>query len=150
MWTRRKSALKRGTPPSGQPIIPFPTGRNLFLVATRHFVPGYLHLVPTGRQSVRTCPHFRSHITPRGRIRGRGRRRGRERSASRERFGASPADRGAWRCGAHPPEPECFPSNLWEPQSGECPRRQMPSPTQELNRRQNQPVIPSRRKILRT
>src|SRR5580700_3243329 len=35
----KKSALNRGTPPSG-PIIPFPTGPNLFLVATRHFVPG--------------------------------------------------------------------------------------------------------------
>ena len=28
MWTRRKSALKRATPPSAPPIIPFPTGRN--------------------------------------------------------------------------------------------------------------------------
>jgi hypothetical protein len=40
------------------------TGRNLFLVATRHFVPGYLHLVPSGQQTVSTCPLFRSHITP--------------------------------------------------------------------------------------
>jgi hypothetical protein len=47
---------------SGQPIIPFPTGRNLFFVATRHFVPGYHHLVPSGQQSVSTCPLFRLHI----------------------------------------------------------------------------------------
>ena len=58
-----------GSPPSGQPIIPFPTGRNLFLVATRHFVPGYLHLVPSGRPNVSTCPHFRSQITPLAQIR---------------------------------------------------------------------------------
>jgi hypothetical protein len=37
-----------GDAPLGQPIIPFPTGRNLFLVATRHFVPGYLHSVLSG------------------------------------------------------------------------------------------------------
>src|SRR5580704_309175 len=54
VWTRRKSALMRGTSPSAQPIKPFPTGRNLFLVATRHFVPGYLHLVPSGQQTVST------------------------------------------------------------------------------------------------
>jgi hypothetical protein len=47
-WTRRNSALKRGPPPSGQPIIPFPTGRNLFLVATRHFVPWLPSFSPFG------------------------------------------------------------------------------------------------------
>ncbi len=34
VWTRRKSALKSGTPPLGQPIRPFPTGRDLFFVVT--------------------------------------------------------------------------------------------------------------------
>jgi len=58
VWTRRKRALKKGRPPSGQPIIPFPTGRNVFLVATRHFEPGYLHLVPSGQQTISTSVHI--------------------------------------------------------------------------------------------
>jgi len=27
-------------------------------------LPGYDHDVPTGQQTVRTCPHFRFHIMP--------------------------------------------------------------------------------------
>jgi hypothetical protein len=40
------------------PIIPFPTGRNFFVLTTRHFVPGYLHNVPTGQRHFTTVHIF--------------------------------------------------------------------------------------------
>jgi hypothetical protein len=33
------------------PITPFPTGRTLFYFGTRHFVPGYLRIVPSGQRT---------------------------------------------------------------------------------------------------
>src|SRR4029077_5586036 len=73
-------AEEGGTPPSGQPIIEFPTGRNLFFVATRHFVPGlrrdqssrYHHLVPssfvvlnhTGQIGTRSRPYLSTFSKP--------------------------------------------------------------------------------------
>jgi hypothetical protein len=48
--------------------------------ATRHFVPGYHHLVPAGQHSVRTYPLFQLQNTPLGRIRGRGGRQPARRS----------------------------------------------------------------------
>jgi hypothetical protein len=32
------------------PITPFPTGRTLFYFGARHFVPGYLRIVPSGQR----------------------------------------------------------------------------------------------------
>jgi hypothetical protein len=43
-------------------IIPFPTGRNLFFVATTHFVPGYLHSVPSGQILSTNWPRIRRQI----------------------------------------------------------------------------------------
>ena len=67
----KKIRAQKGTPPPGQPIIPFPTGRNLFLVATKRFVPGYLRSVPSsfvilnyggqvGTNTLNTYPRIRS------------------------------------------------------------------------------------------
>jgi hypothetical protein len=64
-------AEEGGTPPSGQPIIPFPTGRNLFFVATRHFVPGYHHSVPSGRVWVRARARANSAFRDAGELRRR-------------------------------------------------------------------------------
>jgi hypothetical protein len=74
----------QGIRTSRRPIIPFPTGRNLFFVATRHFVPGYLRLVPQGQsptspfgtKTLNSCPRSRLHIIPKN-LRARARRRGR-------------------------------------------------------------------------
>src|ERR1700732_659619 len=38
-----------------------PTGRVLFLLSSRHFVPGYLHKVPTGRKPLPALRAFSSH-----------------------------------------------------------------------------------------
>jgi hypothetical protein len=35
--------------PSRPPIIPYPTRRARSLAFSRHFVPGYLHIVPSGQ-----------------------------------------------------------------------------------------------------
>jgi hypothetical protein len=43
-------------------IIPLPTGRTLFFVATRHFVPGYLHSVPSGQILSTNWPRIRHQI----------------------------------------------------------------------------------------
>ena len=60
-WTRRKSALKRRTPPSGLPIIPFPTGRDLFrgYQALRTWLPSFSPFGTTKRQYLSTFskPH---------------------------------------------------------------------------------------------
>ena len=49
MIVDRRASIRTIDQP-GVGISPFPTGRNLFFVATRHFVPGYLHLVPSGHE----------------------------------------------------------------------------------------------------
>jgi len=44
------------------PITSFPTGRTLFYFCTRHFVPGYLRIVPSGQRLSTPCPRIRRQI----------------------------------------------------------------------------------------
>ena len=45
--------------PSYQPIIPYPTGRGFWMSHSRHSMPGYPHLVPSGQ--IHLTPYVDAH-----------------------------------------------------------------------------------------
>jgi len=50
---------------AGQPIIPYPTGRDLGGRVSRHFMPGYLHVVPTGQKQASPSVNLRALLLSR-------------------------------------------------------------------------------------